>query len=136
LSIAAATLTIEILKMFDTIEPKKQNLSLVSHCGKVKKIDGLVDFIDAILFYNKYRAYKSWPDIFLESKLKIKECSLYDTESLNKSGKIVAINKESVVVGCLKGKIEIFLVQPSSKKQMSVVDYIRGKRFEVGDIIS
>ena len=136
LSKVAASLTIEVLEKFDDISAKKQNLSLVSHCGKVKKTDGLVNFLNAQLLYSKYKAYKSWPDIYLLSNLKIKECILEDKDSLNKDGVILNIDKDSILVGCSKGSIRIFKVQPSSKKEMSVVDYIRGKRLEVGDIIS
>ena len=136
LSNIAASLTIETLENFDNIKPKKQNLTLVSHCGKVKKTDGLVDFINATVLYNTYRAYKSWPDIYLSSKMKIKECLLEDTLSTNTSGEILVIDKTSVVVGCTIGSIRIFKVQPSSKKEMNVVDYIRGKRLNIGDIIS
>ena len=136
LSNSAAALTIEVLENFKNISAKKQNLALVSHCGKVKKSDGLINFLDASIFYNKYRAYKSWPDIYLESNLKIKECFLEDTKSVNLEAIILNIDKKSILVGCKKGSIRIFKVQPSSKKEMNVVDYIRGKRLEVGDIIS
>ena len=135
LSNSAATLTIEVLENFENISAKKQNLAMVSHCGKVKKSDGLIEFIDATKFYNKYRAYKSWPDIYLLSNLKIKECLLEDTNSRNIEGLILDIDKNSILVGCRKGTIRIFMVQPSSKKEMNVVDYIRGKRLEVGYII-
>lgn len=136
LSNIAASLTIEVLENFENISAKKQNLAMVSHCGKVKKSDGLIDFEDALNFYNKYRAYKSWPDIYLSSNLKIKECLLEDIDSSNNIGAILDIDKKSILVGCKKGTIRIFKVQPSSKKEMSVVDYIRGKRLEIGDIIS
>ena len=132
----ASTLTIDILKEFDSLLPKKQNLSLVSHCGKIKKIDGLVDFLDATIFYNKYRAFKSWPDIYLESKMKIKECILEDRDSIHKKGQILAINKDNIIIGCEKGSIKIFRVQPSSKKEMNIIDYIRGKRLELWDILN
>ena len=136
LSDIAASLTIEVLENFKNISAKKQNLTMVSHCGKVKKSDGLIEFLDATKFYNKYRAYKSWPDIYLSSNLKIKECLLEDTNNTNIEGSILDIDKNSILVGCKKGSIRIFKVQPSSKKEMNVVDYIRGKRLEVGDIIS
>ncbi len=136
LSDVAASLTIEVLEEFKYIKPKKQNLTLVSHCGKVKKSDGLVDFNDSELFYNKYRAYKSWPDIYLESNLKIKDCMLEESETINNEGEIIDIAKTSILVGCTKGSIRIFKVQPSSKKEMNVVDYIRGKRLEIGDNLS
>jgi methionyl-tRNA formyltransferase len=136
LSMVAAKLTIEILKNFEKAQPKKQNLSLVSHCKKVNKKDGLVDFNDAKIFYNKYRAYKTWPDIYLENGLKIKICELIETDSINKQAQILEIQKTYIVVGCQKGSIKIIDVQPQSKKQMSIVDYIRGARLEVGDCIS
>ena len=136
LSDIASLLIIEVLKNFDYISPKKQNMSLVSHCSKVKKSNGMITFNDAKSIYNKYRAYKTWPDIYLESGLKIKECNLLNDNLSNISGKILEIKKDSIVVGCIVGSIEITQVQPSSKKAMSVVDYIRGKRLEVGDNFS
>lgn len=137
LSTAAANLTIETLENFGKIIPKKQNLSLVSHCGKVNKKDGLVDFSDAKVFYQKYKAYKSWPDIYLESGLKIKECELLETTSQNQlSGKISKIEKEFIEVECKKGTLKITQVQPKSKKAMNIGDYIRGKRIQVGDILA
>ncbi len=136
LSDVAASLTLEVLENFDKISPKKQNLSLVSHCGKINKANGLVTFDNAVTFYNKYRAYKSWPDIYLESKLKIKECGLEDDTTLNAEGIIIKINTESIIVGCNIGTIKITRVQPSSKKEMNVVDYIRGKRLTIGDNLS
>jgi methionyl-tRNA formyltransferase len=108
---------------------------LVSHCKKIKKSDGLVEFNCANNFYDKYRAYKSWPDIYLDSGLKIKECSIHEVSSRQLSNTILEINKTNIVVACTKGSISITLVQPSSKKAMCVVDYIRGKRLEVGDCL-
>ncbi len=136
LAICAATLTLEILQQYENILAKKQNLSLVSYCKKISKKDGLVIFDNATLFYNKYRAFKSWPDIYLNSGLKIKECLINDLNSLNTSGQIIAIESDYIVVGCEVGSIKIITVQPASKKQMNVIDYIRGKRLEVGDDFS
>jgi len=136
LSQVAAKLTIEVLSNFDSLKPKKQILSDVSHCLKIKKTDGLVDFSDAKLLYNKYRAYKTWPDIYIENGLKIKECKLNETKSNNLEKEILSIDKNSILVGCKCGSIEIFKVQAKSKKEMGVVDYIRGARLEVGDILS
>jgi len=109
---------------------------MVSHCKKISKKDGLVVFDNASIFYNKYRAFKSWPDIYLESGLKIKECRLNGTLGDHKMGKIIAIENDFIIVGCEHGSIKIITVQPASKKQMNVIDYIRGKRLEVGDDFS
>lgn len=136
LAICAAELTLETLEQYDNISPIKQNLSLVSHCKKISKKDGLVVFENATNLYNKYRAFKSWPDIYLESGIKIKECSLHDTSSINNIGEVLVIESDYIIIGCALGSIKINSVQPSSKKQMNVVSYIRGKRFEIGDNFS
>lgn len=135
LSSLAADLTIETLNNFENIVPKKQDLKSVTHCAKVQKSDGLVNFKSAYKLYNAYRAFKSWPDIYLETGLKIKECRLLETTSCNESGKILQITKTTAVIGCQSGTIEIAMVQPASKKQMGIVDYLRGKRLHIGDIL-
>jgi methionyl-tRNA formyltransferase len=134
LSNEASSLTLDVLENYDKINPKKQNLSKVSHCGKISKDDGIIKFTDAKKIYQKYKAYNFWPQIFLESSLKIKDCNLNETNSNNNQGEILDIKKSSIIVGCNKGSLEILTVQPSSKKAMSVVDYIRGQRLEIGNI--
>ena len=113
--------------------PKKQNLSQVSHCKKIEKNDGEVVFLDAKEIYQKFKAYKFWPGIYLKSGLKIKECKLICEDSTNDIGEILDISKEAIVVGCKKGKLQITSVQPISKKAMNITDYIRGARLEVGN---
>jgi len=138
LAVCAANLTLEIIDKYDELKPIKQNLSLVSHCSKISKKDGLVSLCDetADEIYSKYRAFKTWPDIYLESGLKIKECSLNETMQNENIGKIITIENDCIIVACKTGTIKITSVQPNSKKQMSVVDYIRGKRLTIGDMFS
>ncbi|MGE0050958.1 MAG: methionyl-tRNA formyltransferase, partial [Arcobacter sp.] len=51
LSIIAANLTITTLDNFENIKPLKQNESEVSFCKKIKKDDGLVNFLNAKKLY-------------------------------------------------------------------------------------
>lgn len=136
LSIIAAKLTITTLDNFENIKPKKQNNAEVSFCGKIKKEDGLISFVDAKKVYLKYKAYSFWPGVFLESKLKIKDIKLIETQSLNKEGEILEINSDNIVVGCKYGSLKILTIQSPSKKAVSSVDYIRGQRLNLGDILS
>ena len=135
LSTCAADLTISILKRFNDIQPKTQDIKEVSHCKKIKKENGKIQFDNAKEIYLKYRAYKYWPGLFLESGLKLKELELNDTDSQNGSGEILKIKDDYIVIGCSKGSLKIKSVQPPSKKAMLTVDYIRGKRLSVGDNI-
>lgn len=136
LSKIAAKLTITTLDNFENIKPIKQNESEVSFCKKIKKEDGLVNFLDAKILYLKYKAYSYWPGIFLESELKLKDINLVETDSVNEEGKILEISKDFIVIGCKKGSLKIKTLQAPSKKAISSVDYIRGQRLEVGDLLS
>lgn len=135
LSIIAATLTITTLDNFENIKPIKQNEAEVSFCKKIKKEDGLVNFLDAKKLYLKYKAYSYWPGIFLETELKLKDIELVEENSINKEGEILEISKDFIVIGCKKGSLKIKTLQAPSKKAISSVDFIRGQRLEVGDIL-
>ncbi|MEN4053454.1 MULTISPECIES: methionyl-tRNA formyltransferase [Sulfurimonas] len=132
----ATTLTIDVVKNFHSYTPIPQDETKATHCKKITKADGLVTFEDAQILFNKYRAFTPWPGIYLESKLKLKKIVLEAKESSNEAGKILNIDKESIVVGCQKGSIRIFRVQPESKKEMDVLAYINGKRLSVADYLS
>ena len=135
LSKIAAKLTITTLDNFKNIKPVKQNESEVSYCKKIKKEDGLVNFIDAKKLYLKYKAYSYWPGIFLESELKLKDIELNDEKSINNQGQILEIEDDFIIVGCEKGSLKIRTLQAPSKKAMNAIDYIRGQRLEINSIL-
>jgi methionyl-tRNA formyltransferase len=133
LSKDASMLTIETVKQFEKIQPLEQIRAISTHCKKIKRSDGLVNFESAEKLYNRYRAFYGWPTIFLESGLKLLDIRLLDRTSENRAGEILELNKESIVVGCRVGKIEIFKVQPKSKRGMSARAYLVGKGLKVGN---
>lgn len=135
LSLIAAKLTIMTLDNFENIKPLKQNEAEVSFCKKIKKEDGLVNFLDAKKLYLKYKAYSFWPGIFLESELKIKDIELNEEKSINKQGEILEIKDNFIIVGCEKGSLKIRTLQAPSKKAMNAIDYIRGQRLEISSIL-
>lgn len=135
LSTLAAKLTIMTLDNFQNIKPIKQNEAEVSFCKKIKKDDGLVDFSDAKKLFLRYKAYSFWPGVFLKSELKLKDIELFDETSTNEEGKIIKINKDFIIVTCKKGSLKIKTLQAPAKKSINSVDYLRGQRLEVGDIL-
>ncbi len=135
LAALAAKLTPNVLENFHKIAPIEQFDCDASYCKKIKKSDGLVTFDDARKTYNKYRAFIQWPGIFLQSGLKLKKIALHEAEGSYQPGEILEIGKESIIVGCQKGSLEIQEVQPPSKRAMSAVAYIRGKRLNIGDTL-
>ena len=135
LSHIAAQLTITTLDNFENINAIKQNESLVTFCKKIKKDDGLVDFCDAKKLFLKYKAYSYWPGVFLSSEIKLKDIELNEELSQNNEGEILEINKDFILIGCKKGSLKIRTLQAPSKKAMSSVDFVRGQRLEVGNIL-
>lgn len=135
LSHIAAKLTIRTLDKFDEIKPKKQNDSLSSDCKKIKKEYGEVGFLNAKTLYLTYKAYAYWPGVFTKEGLKLKGIELCDENSDNLMGEILEISDNYVVIGCQKGSLKIATLQAPSKKAVKAADYIRGKRFNKGDIL-
>jgi methionyl-tRNA formyltransferase len=132
----AKELSVDVLKNFKRLTPMPQDDSKASHCKKITKADGEIDFDNAEVIFNKYRAFTPWPGIYLKSKLKLKKIALESKEGSYRAGEILAIEKESILVGCSKGTLRIFRLQPESKKEMDAVAYINGKRVQVADFLS
>ncbi|PLY13290.1 MAG: methionyl-tRNA formyltransferase [Sulfurimonas sp.] len=132
----ACELTVDVLENFNKYTPVKQDNSKSSHCTKITKQDGEVTFEEAKTLFNKYRAFTPWPGVYLSSKLKLKRIEFLENETQNESGKILKIEKDSIIVGCKKGSIRVYNVQPESKKEMDILSYINGKRIGVADTLS
>ncbi|MCI4407188.1 MAG: methionyl-tRNA formyltransferase [Sulfuricurvum sp.] len=131
----AVHLTLDVIRHWDRHSAVKQNDADATHCKKILKSDGLIDFSNAREIYNRYRAYTPWPGLYLESGLKIKSMKLEEEISSAEAGTIIAIDKESIVVQCTMGSLRIFRVQAPSKQETSVIDYLNGKRIGCGNLL-
>ena len=136
LTLLACGLTLDVLKNYNSYTPKPQDETLATHCKKITKADGEVEFEDALVLYNKYRAFTPWPGIYLKSGLKLKNIKLEDSAGSYNIAQILKIQRDSIVVGCKKGSIRIFSVQAPSKKEVDIISYINGQRLSVEDYIS
>lgn len=136
LSDLASKLTITTLDNYDKLKPIKQNDSSASFCKKIKKEDGEVDFNCAKKLFSKYKAYSFWPGIFLKSELKLKDIEFVENSSQNIAGEILEIAKDYIVVGCNQGRLKILTLQAPSKNSINSVEYIKGKRLTIGDILN
>lgn len=131
----ACKLTLSTLRNYDNITAQIQDESQATLCKKIKKSDGEVDFEDASLIYNKYRAFEGWPGIFMANGTKFDGLSIVDTTSNNSVLEILSFDEGSVVVGCSKGALQIESLQPASKKAMSAKAYCVGRGLKVGDTL-
>lgn len=125
-------LIVKVLRNFENLKPQKQDDAESSHCKKISKSDGLFSFDEeAEQIYNKFRALTPWPGIYLASGLKILSLELSDKSG--KSGEILSVEKDHVVVACKRGAVKIYELQEPSKKPINAKAYINGKRLSVGD---
>lgn len=133
----AANLTLKTLKNFKEIAPLKQIDANASHCKKIRKENGLVFFSkeSAQEIYTKWKAFYPWPGIFLESGLKLHQIEIIHQYHSVTVGSIVAIEKNGIVISCKKECLLIKTLQSLSKNEMNALDYIRGKRLEIGDLL-
>lgn len=132
----AAELTLDVLRHYDDYAPVPQDDAKATHCKKITKSDGEIRFENALMLYNRYRAFTPWPGVFLTSGLKLKKMTLEHENGHHKAGEILAIDDDSAVIGCTQGAVRVFTVQPPSKKEMEVGAYINGKRLGVADLLS
>jgi methionyl-tRNA formyltransferase len=136
LSEDAAVLAKETIHHFEMLEPMEQNRAVATHCKKVNKRDGLVNFCDVQELYRKYRSYAGWPGIFLEDGMKISEIMLVDKKENEMNGMILALHEKSILITGCNGSIEIGTIQVPSKKAVDAKAYCVGKGLKVGDCLS
>lgn len=130
----AALLIITTLKNFRLLSPLTQVSANATHCKKIKKEDGLVSFDQSVQdIVTRYKALTPWPGLFIESGLKLIDLSLISHENEAISGVIKAITSDGVVITCKQGSLLLKTLQPVSKNTMNALDYIRGKRLNIGD---
>ncbi|MEA1919195.1 MAG: methionyl-tRNA formyltransferase [Campylobacterota bacterium] len=132
----ASDLTLDVLKNFNTLSAIAQDNDKATHCTKITKADGQVRFDNATALYNRYRAFTPWPGVYLESGLKLKKIAFENAIVNNSSGKILSVDTDSIVVSTLEGSLRIFTVQPPSKKEMRVIDYLNGARLNCDDTLA
>jgi len=130
LSLIGSDLAIKSLELIsDGVDPKPQASTGITLAPKISKNDGKIDWrqsSDQVV--NRFRALSSNPGVWsLLGELRIKidalvACSLVDQI---KPADIV-INGERLFVGVLDGAIEILILTPAGRSQMSAAEFIRG----------
>ena len=130
LSLIGSDLAIKSLELISHgVDPKPQASTGITLAPKISKNDGKIDWrqsSDQVV--NRFRALSSNPGVWsLLGELRIKidalvACSLVDQI---KPADIV-INGERLFVGVLDGAIEILILTPAGRSQMSAAEFIRG----------
>ena len=112
-------------------EGESQNESDVTHCKKIGKEDGLVDWtMKSEEILNRYRAFYPWPGsfTFFEGKRvlleEVKKMTQEENRNLLFSGQFI-FSKESKVLFVKTGDhyLEVLKLKPEGKKLLSASDF-------------
>ena len=125
-----------------TLVPEVQDDSLATYAKKIEKSDLLIDFsLDARTLHNRIRGTSPIPLSFTHlpngSLLKVYAARVYDEDKVHDAapGTVVGLDGE-ILVACGKGTLALTSVIPEGKKRMGAADYIRGRKLNVGDLLS
>ncbi|WP_281747085.1 methionyl-tRNA formyltransferase [Helicobacter suis] len=136
LACMGARLVARVLNQLEQITPIPQDHTKATYCKKISKENGLVAFDSAKTVYLKSLAYTPWPGVFLKSGLKLFGIELINTQDCHQEGEILALEGESVLVGCLRGVLKIATLQAPGKQKIAAKSYLSGKRLKVGEILN
>lgn len=120
-----------------------QNEALVSHCRKLAKEDGMIDFeLSAVDIYNRWRAFKTWPNSFCfheENRIKVGRLEASEDTSAKNISSLpygsVILEKDKLRVTTSSGLLRIFELQRAGGKMLPVSDFLRGYTISDGDCL-
>lgn len=116
--------------------PQKDELS--SYAPMMTKELGKIDWSkSAQVIHNLVRGTDPWPGAFTylnSDRMRVWRTSLTaEKADSHGNGEILQVNPEGILVKCGDGCIMVKEVQFDSSKRMSVADYIKGHKINVGD---
>lgn len=110
---------------------QKQNEKQATYCRKIKKNDGFIDVYKetADSAMRKIRAYSIWPGCYIfwdNKRLKIIQAAAIEQKI--DTGSVLINNNKTLTIGMRKNGLILHRVQPESKREMAISDFIQGQR--------
>lgn len=128
-----------ILETLDELEkgsltPIKQGESPTAYAKMLTKAMGLIDFTRPAKELDCFvRGMDPWPSAYTRLSGKtLKLWKVRAVEGSGKAGSVIGIGKESFIVACGEGAIEVLEVQLEGKKRMSAGDFLKGITLNIG----
>ncbi len=132
---------IEMLQKREVV-PFAQNHLDACKAPKLKKDEGLVDWnLPAETIFNKLRAFKPFPGTYTQlagQRLGIEWATTLSLKSGQdvEPGTIVDVDANAIIVKCGSGALKIERVKPEGKRNMTVHDFLLGKKIVKGNRFS
>ncbi len=118
--------------------PHPQDESQVTYAYKIEKTESEINWkLTAVEIHNKIRALTMGPGTYtLEAakKLKIHKTKVSEISGTHlEPGVVLDVNQEFITIQCGSGALNIYEVQPESRKRMMVKDFLKGHSLKSGD---
>ncbi|BCM94279.1 methionyl-tRNA formyltransferase [Abditibacteriota bacterium] len=114
-----------------------QDESNVTFCPQIQREDAQIDWSKgAVQANNTIRAMNPWPVAWCDysgSPLKIFRAGVEPTHG--KAGQIMAVERDSVIIGAGEDSLRLLEVQAPGKAKMSAGDWARGARLNTGEML-
>ncbi len=123
-----------------TCQRIRQDESLATYAAKITKEECLLDFgADAQTVHNRIRGLSPIPLAFTHTPdgklLKITAARVADRNTAHEEpGKVLSL-EDGITVACGHGSVTVLGVLPEGKPRMSALDFVRGRKVAVGDIL-
>lgn len=117
--------------------PIKQDESLVTIAKKIDKSEAEIDWaLKSDRIHNQVRGFSMGPGSYTwldGKKIKIHRSKVKDLTNVDieKIGRIVGIQRDSISVQCGQGVLDLIDVQPESRNRMSVSDFLKSHPIEL-----
>jgi methionyl-tRNA formyltransferase len=138
LSELGATALIEALALIELGKAREelQNDSAASYAPKINREVTRVDWTrDARAVSRTIRAYDPRPGGFATiagQEVKLFGARLAPRQESSKTGEVIAVGDDGLVVACAEGAVRVLQVQPAGKRRMSAGEWLRGRGIAVG----
>ena len=136
--LAADLLSVDFMDYLrGNLVPVVQDESLVTYAHKIDKAESLIDWRrPAMEIRNQMRGLALGPGVYTTregKKLKIHQAEVIPIKKTANPGEVIEVDADSFVVASGGDALRVKSVQPESRAQMSVKDYLRGYPLKPGE---
>lgn len=136
--LAADLLRVEFMDYLrGNLVPTPQDDSQVTYAHKIDKQEGLIDWRrPAIQILNQMRGLALGPGVYTTrqgKKLKLHRAQVESYSKKTTPGQVIVVDGDSFLVASGVDALRVETVQPESRAQMSVKDYLRGYPIKPGE---
>jgi len=118
---------------------RPQDEAAASYFRTITRESGIIDWSeDAVLIWNKVRAYYPWPGCYTRwqgKNIKIIEAAPVAWQGNAAIGEVIALPHGGAGVVTGRGVLNIVTLQPEGKKPMPSAEFLRGQRQFIGSVL-